>query len=304
MGLNAKLYGAIGAPSALAAIGCIILFTSGSEGATAGAALAGAAAVVGAAAMLFVTSSVIAPLDRFMRSARDISRGGLDLSRRLPEDEGEMAEVARALNAVIEETGRSLRTVAELADRVAVASNHVAQAATSITSSAQTQEKQAIEVATAMEEMTVTVNEVARNATQVADQASIGTELANTGADVVRKTIESMETIAASVRNSSATVEELGQRSAEIGQIIGVISDIADLTNLLSLNAAIEAARAGEHGRGFAVVADEVRALAQRTQESTEEIHHIIEAVQNGAKTAASGMDAGNEKTEHAVSLA
>src|SRR5690606_22509853 len=133
-----------------------------------------------------------------------------------------------------------------------------------------------------------------KNATRVAEQARRGTQLANDGADVVRKTIESMETIAGSVRTSSATVEELGRRSAEIGQIIAVISDIADQTNLLSLNAAIEAARAGEHGRGFAVVADEVRKLAEKTSKATSEVRETISSTQNETVDAVRSMRAGS----------
>ena len=315
MGLNGKLYGAVAAPTILALIAAIVLFASGdptvAEDGTVeygaknlAAGLALFAAVAGIGAAVWLSGSVAGPLERFVRAAKEMSRGGLDMKRRLPEDGGEMGEIASALNGILDETSRSMRTVAELADRVAVASNQVASAASSITNAAQTQENQAIEVATAMDEMTVTVNEVARNATQVADQASIGTELANTGAEVVRKTIESMETIASSVRNSSATVEELGQRSAEIGQIIGVISDIADLTNLLSLNAAIEAARAGEHGRGFAVVADEVRKLAEKTSKATNEVRETISSTQSETVEAVESMRAGTSDVETGVDLA
>jgi methyl-accepting chemotaxis protein len=107
-----------------------------------------------------------------------------------------------------------------------------------------------------------------------------------------------MDRITEQVSASAATVDALGQRSNQIGQIIGTIEDIADQTNLLALNAAIEAARAGEQGRGFAVVADEVRALAERTTKATREIGEMIKAIQNETKEAVSAMEDGVREVE------
>jgi methyl-accepting chemotaxis protein len=107
-----------------------------------------------------------------------------------------------------------------------------------------------------------------------------------------------MERIASRVSDAAKTVEDLGARSDQIGQIIGTIEDIADQTNLLALNAAIEAARAGEQGRGFAVVADEVRALAERTTCATREIGTLIKAIQNETKGAVAAMEEGVVEVE------
>ena len=113
-----------------------------------------------------------------------------------------------------------------------------------------------------------------------------------------------MDAIKDAVTSSSASVEELGRRGQQIGQIIEVINDIADQTNLLALNAAIEAARAGEHGRGFAVVADEVRKLADRTTKATEEIGESIRAIQTETDDAVQRMASGTEQVDAGVAKA
>jgi methyl-accepting chemotaxis protein len=108
---------------------------------------------------------------------------------------------------------------------------------------------------------------------------------------VVQATLQGMQNIAASVQESARTVASLGERSDQIGAIVGTIEDIADQTNLLALNAAIEAARAGEQGRGFAVVADEVRALAERTTRATREIGEMIKTIQGETSGAVGSME-------------
>ncbi len=264
-----------------------------------------AVGVIAVAGFWMATMVAIAsPMRRMSEAAVDMTRDGLDLNMRLPRADGDLGELAVAVNSLLDEISDTVDSIGDLAERVATASTQVARTATDISSSANRQATQAMEVATSMEEMTATVNEVAKNATRVAEQARRGTQLANDGADVVRKTIESMETIAGSVRTSSATVEELGRRSAEIGQIIAVISDIADQTNLLSLNAAIEAARAGEHGRGFAVVADEVRKLAEKTSKATSEVRETISSTQNETVDAVRSMRAGSSDVQTGVDLA
>jgi methyl-accepting chemotaxis protein len=106
------------------------------------------------------------------------------------------------------------------------------------------------------------------------------------------------------MQESASRIQTLGQRSQEIGDIIGVIEDIAEQTNLLALNAAIEAARAGDQGRGFAVVADEVRKLAERTGKATKEIATVIESVQKGTHEAVHSMEAGTQEAHTGMALA
>ena len=160
------------------------------------------------------------------------------------------------------------------------------------------------ETATAMEEMNGTVTEVARSAGQASDVSLKTREKAETGADIVRRTVDSIR----QVREESLALKEdmaaLDEHAKAISRIMAVISDIADQTNLLALNAAIEAARAGEAGRGFAVVADEVRKLAEKTVASTSDVDKAIKGIQDSAARSAGQVDRAvrviEEATDHA----
>ncbi len=121
---------------------------------------------------------------------------------------------------------------------------------------------------------------------------------------MVNRTVKDIDAIAVTAAESARIVQTLGNRSKEIGNIIGTISDIADQTNLLALNAAIEAARAGEHGRGFAVVADEVRKLAEQTTTATKEIEQTIGSIRTEVEKAITAMDDTASKVKSGVALA
>lgn len=148
----------------------------------------------------------------------------------------------------------------------------------------QSQQHETQDVAAAMQQMTNTINDVAQHVQMTADSAKSSFESAKIGQKVVQETRLSIRQLSETVTDISATVQELANHSEKIAQVAQMIDQIAEQTNLLALNAAIEAARAGEHGRGFAVVADEVRQLAQRTQGSTKDIHHIIETLRSGTQ--------------------
>ncbi len=159
------------------------------------------------------------------------------------------------------------------------------------------------QVATAMHQMTATVQEVARNAEQASQAATDADGEARAGDKVVAEAIAQIERLATEVARSTEAMTQLQQESNKIGSVMDVIKAVAEQTNLLALNAAIEAARAGEAGRGFAVVADEVRGLAQRTQNSTEEIEGLVAGLQSGTQQVATVMNNSRALTDSSVAL-
>ncbi|MDF1624614.1 MAG: methyl-accepting chemotaxis protein [Pseudohongiella nitratireducens] len=158
-------------------------------------------------------------------------------------------------------------------------------------------------LATATNEMTAAAQEVAGNASGAAEAALQADQGAQNGIRVMNETISAINHLADDVQNVADVMNRLASDTHRIGSVLDVIKGIAEQTNLLALNAAIEAARAGEQGRGFAVVADEVRTLAQRTQESTEEIHQIITNVHTGTQDAVNAMQVSQDRTSQCVTL-
>jgi len=228
-----------------------------------------------------------------------------DLTKRVEiKTEDEIGQLGESFNGFVETLQGVIGNVAGSTHEVAGAATQIAASSEEIASGMQEQSTQITQVSSAVEEMSASIIEVARKSGEAANEATESGKIAQEGGEVVSETIVGMNAIADAVKAGAASVSELGKRGEQIGQIIEVINDIADQTNLLALNAAIEAARAGEHGRGFAVVADEVRKLADRTTKATEEIAQSIQAIQSETGEAVTKMNAGTEQVTVGVEKA
>jgi methyl-accepting chemotaxis protein len=217
---------------------------------------------------------------------------------------GNVYRMLTSLNAMVDNLNGIIGEVKNAAVRIDESAGRLSSGAEQIAASAEEVNSQVGGIATAGEEMAATSVDIARNCGMVAEEAKQANDSAIQGNGIVRNTIRGMEQIAARVKESAQTIDALGERSDQIGEIVGTIEDIADQTNLLALNAAIEAARAGEQGRGFAVVADEVRALAERTTKATREIDAMIRSIQSETRSAVTAMEEGVREVEQGTAEA
>lgn len=266
-------------------------------------AMLGCALVIGLLVSFTMATSIVSPIKSMMPALSSLAEG--DLTQRLDDNrKDEFGKLAKSYNAAGHQLNELISEVTEASSEVAAASTQIAASAEEIAAGASEQSQQITTVSSAVEEMSASVIEVARKSADAANSANESGRIATEGGDVVDQTITGMRSINDAVSSSASSVQELGKRGEQIGEVITVINDIADQTNLLALNAAIEAARAGEHGRGFAVVADEVRKLADRTTKATEEIAGSIQAIQNETTTAVQKMNAGTDEVTTGVAKA
>ncbi len=222
-----------------------------------------------------------------------------DLTARMKgEYQGGYASVKRNINTLGDSFYEAIGDVSNAVRATADAAKEILSSTEQMAAGAQEQSAQSAEVASGVEEMAKTILETTRNSSSAAEYAKEAGLIAKEGGKVVTEAIDGMDRISESVRKSADTVQTLGKSTSEIGEIVQVIDDIADQTNLLALNAAIEAARAGEQGRGFAVVADEVRKLAERTTTATKEIAMMIKQIQKDTSSAVISMDGGTKEVE------
>jgi methyl-accepting chemotaxis protein len=228
-----------------------------------------------------------------------------DLTVHIANDrDDEITKLFGGFTRAVDNVRKLMSEVHEAIETVSSTSIEIGAASEQLASSTQEQSSQTSEVAAATEQMVRTIIDNTRTASFAADAATSSGKTAREGTQIMGETLDKIHRIANVVRSAATTVEKLGDSSEQIGNIIQVIDEIADQTNLLALNAAIEAARAGEQGRGFAVVADEVRKLAERTTGATREIAGMIKGIQAETAEAVRSMQVGSSEVDEGLELA
>ncbi|WP_305856627.1 methyl-accepting chemotaxis protein [Balneatrix alpica] len=268
-----------------------------------------AASILGTIVVVALITSWLAglltrPINTFTTLISDINAHS-DLRQRLPvEGNDEIGQSAKAINNLLVKFQDTLKyldkTIHTLNDTSGQMENMTGELNHGVAE--QLQESQL--VATAATQMSQTILSIADNAEQAAKATHEANRLGSEGQRIIHNSVESIGTLAGEVEQVGALISKVAEDSNNISGVLGVIQGIAEQTNLLALNAAIEAARAGEQGRGFAVVADEVRALAQRTQDSTKEIHAMVERLQAGTKDAVAKTQLGRDQARTTVEQA
>jgi methyl-accepting chemotaxis protein len=265
--------------------------------------------IIGAAVFIFaiflasfLARSITKPLSEGVSVAHKIAQG--DLTAHI--DTTATDETGQLLGAMKEMVTKLQHIIGEVktaASNISSASHKLNSSSESMSMGAGEQAGRASQVATASEEMSQTILDIAKNTSSIETSATDTSKLARDGEEVVDRSVDKVKSIAKTIDQSALLIRSLGERSNQIGAIIGVINDIADQTNLLALNAAIEAARAGDAGRGFAVVADEVKKLAERTGNSTSEIGGMIKSIQDEVHQAVVSMENITKEVKTGVDL-
>jgi methyl-accepting chemotaxis protein len=254
---------------------------------------------------LWVALGVARPIIRASGMLKDIASGDADLTKKMQVDtQDEVGKLAISFNSFVGQLQSLIRAISSNSQDVNSIAKSLSASSLSTQNNTEEQQQSVDMIATAMHEMGATVHEIARNANETANAARQSSTETSNSQNIVNSSIEGINSLFGKMQSASTVIKTLAQDVGEISSVLEVIRGISEQTNLLALNAAIEAARAGEQGRGFAVVADEVRTLAQRTQESTEEINSMIHKLQSGAKDAVIAMDEGIETARFSVEKA
>ncbi|MDO5050212.1 MAG: methyl-accepting chemotaxis protein [Moraxella equi] len=239
---------------------------------------------------------------RLLDELGDLAEGDLTVNATVSEDF--TGAIADSVNFAIDQLRQLVLAINTTADRVARSSQQTQMTAVELAEASEHQAQEIAGVSAAINEMAVSIDQVSANASESASVAQRSVVIAQNGVDVVQRSIEGMNTIRNQIQETSKRIKRLGESSQEIGDIVGLINDIADQTNILALNAAIQASMAGEAGRGFAVVADEVQRLAERSAAATRQIETLVKTIQADTNEAVSSMESTTAEVVKGAKLA
>ena len=261
------------------------------------------ALLLGILAAWVIAGQIVKPLRKALSVANRIAEGDLshDIQTRRKD---ELGQLQRSMTQMTQNLRELIGSISDNARQIASAAEELSAVTVQTRAGVNHQRDETEQVATAMNQMLATAQEVARHAEQASIAAGEANQQTELGDQVVMDAVAQIEHLAHEMARSSQAMIALQRESQKIGSVLDVIKSVSQQTNLLALNAAIEAARAGEAGQGFAVVADEVRSLAQRTQQSAEEIEGLIGGLHTGTQEVADIMDYSRTLTDNSVGLA
>ncbi len=239
---------------------------------------------------------------RLLDELGDLAEGDLTVNATVSEDF--TGAIADSVNFAIDQLRQLVLVINSTAERVSQSSEQTQLTAVELAEASEHQAQEIAGVSAAINEMAVSIDQVSNNAAESAAVAQRSVAIAYKGADVVQRSIEGMNVIRDQIQETSKRIKRLGESSQEIGDIVSLINDIADQTNVLALNAAIQASMAGEAGRGFAVVADEVQRLAERSANATKQIETLVKTIQADTNEAVMSMESTTSEVVRGARLA